>query len=172
MFTVIYASPLCYNNNVKKSFGWDFVLIVQLQLPTMNTELQRALQNELVQFDARDITMYQSDETVQRYTNMVTWSLLQIVRRTKELQNEELDAFSKQLARECLENTDGAAHGTGMLASSPGTEPPEYFYTKKTSAYVTNVEQANPALETKKRKRDYDAFQESCRNTCRQCVRP
>ena len=98
-------------------------------------------------------------------------------------------------------NSDGAAHGTGMLlhtdgriecgqwannqrhgqfetmqkgnlASSPGTEPQEYFYTKKTSAYVTNVEQANPALETKKRKRDYDAFQESCRNTCRQCVRP
>lgn len=70
----------------------------------MNAELQRALQHELVQFDARDITTYQSDKTVQKYTNMVTWSLLQIVRRTKELQTEELDAFSKQLARECLED--------------------------------------------------------------------
>lgn len=95
----------------------------------MDSELERALQHELVQFDARDIDAYRSDDTVKKYMNMIKWSLVQIVRRTKELQNEELDAFSKQLARECLENSDGA------------------------DGYVTNIEQANPTQQTKKRKR-------------------
>lgn len=91
----------------------------------MDSELERALQHELVQFDARDIDAYRSDDTVKKYMNMIKWSLVQIVRRTKELQNEELDAFSKQLARECLENgADG---------------------------YVTNIEQVTQ--QTKKRKR-------------------
>ena len=64
---------------------------------TMESELFRALETELSSFNVRDVDMYSNDEIVRKYKNMITWSLIQIVRRTKELKDEELDLFSKQL---------------------------------------------------------------------------
>ena len=64
----------------------------------MESELFHALQQELSSFNVREVDMYSNDETVRKYKNMITWSLIQIVRRTKELKDEEeLDLFSKQL---------------------------------------------------------------------------
>ena len=64
----------------------------------------------------------------------------------------------------------------GNLASLPGEEPQEYFYTKKTSTFAEDTEfneqtstlgrhgaAEYPQVDTKKRKRDYEAFEQSCR---------
>ena len=59
-------------------------------------ELFRALETELSSFNVRDVDMYSNDEIVRKYK----YDYLepdQIVRRTKELKDEELDLFSKQL---------------------------------------------------------------------------
>ena len=65
---------------------------------TMESELFRALETELSSFNVRDVDMYSNDEIVRKYKNMITTEPeLQIVRRTKELKDEELDLFSKQL---------------------------------------------------------------------------
>lgn len=52
----------------------------------------------------------------------------------------------------------------GNLASLPGVEPQEYFYTKKTSKFANDTETTGAQqVDTKKRKRDYEAFRQSCR---------
>ena len=77
----------------------------------MDAELRRALQAELTpSFAVQDVDEFAADPVVAKYRNMITWSLIQIVRRAKVLKEER--QFLEEATQSLLE-------GSGAL---PGME--------------------------------------------------
>lgn len=73
---------------------------------------------------------------------------------------------------ECGEWKNNKRNGTfqsmqrGLLAS-PGTTPPDYFYTSRVVQYRDNEIVEEKGVDTKKRQRDFDEFETSCRKRVR-----